>query len=64
MGSADRDNYVCVNCGRGYGHKGKCDHCGYFLTADRLLSEEDSERLMEIAQAGETLITSHGTVRF
>jgi len=50
MGSADRDNYVCVQCGRWYGHKGKCDHCGHFLKADRLLSEEDSECLMEIAR--------------
>ena len=64
MGSADRDNYVCVNCGRGYGHKGKCDHCGYFLKADRLLSEDDSERLMEIAEASESVGTSCGTVGF
>ena len=64
MGSADRDNYVCVNCGRWYGHKGKCDHCGYFLTADRLLSEEDSERLMELAQASKSVSTSPGNVGF
>ena len=64
MGSADRDNYVCVNCGRGYGHKGKCDHCGHFLKADRLLSEEDSERLMEIADASESVSTSPGNVGF
>ena len=64
MGSADRDNYVCVNCGRGYGHKGKCDHCGYFLTADRLLSEEDSERLMEIAKASKSVVSGNGLFRF
>ena len=64
MGSADRDNYVCVNCGRWYGHKGKCDYCGHFLKADRLLSEEDSEQLMELAQASESVISSPGTVRF
>ena len=64
MGSADRDNYVCVGCGRGYGHKGKCDHCGHFLTADRLLSEEDSERLMEIANESESVSTSPGNVGF
>ena len=64
MGSADRDNYVCVQCGRWYGHKGKCDYCGHFLKADRLLSEEDSERLMELAEVSMSVITSSGTVRF
>ena len=64
MGSADRANYVCVRCGRWYGHKGKCDHCGHFLKADRLLSEEDSERLMELAQGAESVITSPGSVCF
>ena len=64
MGSADRDNYLCVNCGCGYGHKGKCDYCGHFLKADRLLSEEDSERLMELAEVSMSVITSSGTVQF
>lgn len=64
MGSADRDNYVCVQCGCGYGHKGKCDHCGHFLKADRLLSEEDSGRLMELAEVSISVITSSGTVQF
>ena len=63
MGSADRDNYVCVQCGRWYGHKGKFDHCGNFLKADRLLSEEDSESFMELAKASESVITSTGSVR-
>ena len=64
MGSADRDNYVCVQCGRWYGHKGKCDHCGHFLKADRLLSEEDSECLMELAQASKSVIASPDSVGF
>jgi predicted ATP-dependent serine protease len=63
MGSANRDNYVCVRCGCWYGHKGKCDHCGHFLKADRLLSEEDSEQLMELAKASKSVITSPGTVQ-
>ncbi|HUU64447.1 MAG TPA: hypothetical protein VMX96_11130 [Dehalococcoidia bacterium] len=51
MGSAGRDNYVCLNCGAWWGHRGKCDHCGAELKADRLLTEDDSERLVELAKA-------------
>ena len=51
MGNAGRDNFVCLNCGAWWGHRGKCDQCGAELKADRLLTEDDSDRLVELAQA-------------
>ena len=51
MGHAGRDNFVCLKCGAYCGHRGKCDLCGGYLKADRLLTEEDFERLMESAEA-------------
>ena len=47
IGHAGRDNYVCLNCGAMLGHKGRCDQCGANLKADRLLTEEDLDRLAE-----------------
>jgi hypothetical protein len=58
MGHAGRDNFVCLKCGYWYGHKGKCDSCGGLLKADRLLTEEESERLLELAEAGDSVINS------
>jgi len=49
MGSAGRDNFVCLHCGGWSGHKGQCDQCGRDLKADRLLTEDDNDRLMALA---------------
>lgn len=51
MGHSGCDNFVCLKCGAWWGHWGKCDHCGAMLKAERFLIEDDSERLMELAQA-------------
>lgn len=51
MGSAGRDNFVCLNCGAWWGGHGtgKCAHCGGALKADRLLTEDDNDRLVVLA---------------
>lgn len=51
MGHAGQDNFVCLNCGAVWGHRGKCDHCGADLKADRLLTESDWDQLMDLAAA-------------
>ena len=47
MGSSGRDNYVCLDCGATHHHKGKCSQCGGPLKADRLMTEDDYDRLFE-----------------
>lgn len=53
MGSSGRDNYVCLDCGATHHHKGKCSQCGGPLKADRLMTEEDYDRLLERIKEGD-----------
>jgi len=64
MGHSGRDSFVCLKCCAWWGHWGKCDNCGGLLKADRLLIEDDFERLIELAKARKSVITSPGSVRF
>lgn len=59
MGHAGPVNFVCLNCGSLWGYRGKCDHCGWELKADRLLTEDDSDRLVELAQVHKLVIPSN-----